>query len=139
MNSNPINQMALDIQPNSAAKDLQQTTFSLFLDIPRKKLCMQQQIQKLLVHALNAMFFVLKMLSAFQACCIYSSALQTRFYHGSNQYEPRSDCSIGSSLIWVHIVYNRLPKNIYCYNAYQRADGKSCDWPIGWVEYAELW
>ena len=26
------------------------------------------------------------------------------FYHGSKNYEPRSDCSEGSSLIWVHIV-----------------------------------
>ena len=33
-------------------------------------------------------FFVLKMLPAFYVCCIYSSALQARFFHGSKQYEP---------------------------------------------------
>ena len=29
-----------------------------------------------------------KILSAFYGCCIYSSALQTRFYCGCKQYEP---------------------------------------------------
>ena len=33
------------------------------------------------------------MLSAFYICYIYSSALQTIFYHGSKHYEPWSDCS----------------------------------------------
>ena len=51
-------------------------------------------------------FFVLNMLSALYVCCIYSSALQTRFYHGSKQYEIWSDWSLGTSLIWVHIVCN---------------------------------
>ena len=32
-------------------------------------------------------FFVLKTLSAFYICYIYSNALQTRFYHGSKLYE----------------------------------------------------
>ena len=32
--------------------------------------------------------FVLKILSAFYVCCIYSSTLQTRFYQGSKHYEP---------------------------------------------------
>ena len=34
-----------------------------------------------------------KMPSAVYVCCTYSSTLQTRFYHGSKHYEPRSDCS----------------------------------------------
>ena len=33
-------------------------------------------------------FFVINMLSAFDVCYIYSSALQIRFYHGSKDYEP---------------------------------------------------
>ena len=53
-----------------------------------------------------ATIFVLKMLSAFYIFCIYSSALQTRLFHGSKQFETRSDCSKRSSLIWVHIVCN---------------------------------
>ena len=32
--------------------------------------------------------FVLKMSSAFYVCCIYSGALQARFFHGRKQYEP---------------------------------------------------
>ena len=32
--------------------------------------------------------FVLKMLSAFNVCCIYSNALQTRFCCESKHYEP---------------------------------------------------
>ena len=39
--------------------------------------------------------FVLKILSAFHISCIYSCALQTRFFHGfSKQIGPRSDCSL---------------------------------------------
>ena len=36
-------------------------------------------------------YFVMEMLSAYYVCCIYSSALQTRFYHESKQYnnEPK--------------------------------------------------
>ena len=33
-------------------------------------------------------FFVLKMLSAFYVCCIYSSKFQYRFFHGNKQHEP---------------------------------------------------
>ena len=57
-------------------------------------------------------------------CCLYSRALQTRFYHVSKHYELWSDCSIGSRLIWVHIVCNITylkPKQI-------RAVNKSCEW-----------
>ena len=43
------------------------------------------------------LFLVLKMPSAFYVCCIYSSALQTRFFHGSKQ---------GNCMIWVHSVCN---------------------------------
>ena len=32
-----------------------------------------------------------KQLSAFYVCCIYSCAVQTRFYHGSKHYEPLPD------------------------------------------------
>ena len=32
--------------------------------------------------------------------------LRSQFYHGSNHYEPCSDCALGSSLIWAHIVCN---------------------------------
>ena len=34
--------------------------------------------------------------SAQVVCCIYSSALQTRFYCGSKHYESWSDCSLGN-------------------------------------------
>ena len=40
--------------------------------------------------------------------CIYSSALQTRFYHRIKHYEPCSNCSLVNSLILVHNVCNRL-------------------------------
>ena len=63
--------------------------------------------------------FVQKMSSAFYFCCIYSSALQTRFYHGSKHYE------LWSSLIWVHSVCN---KGYLRTLADERADDKSCDW-----------
>ena len=33
-------------------------------------------------------------MSAFYACCMFSGALQMKFYHGSKHYEPRSDCSL---------------------------------------------
>ena len=42
----------------------------------------------------------------FFICCIYSSSLKTRVNHGIKKDEPWSDCSLGSSLIWVHIVCN---------------------------------
>ena len=39
--------------------------------------------------ALNlTLFIALKMPSAYFACCIYSSALQTWFYHRNKHYEP---------------------------------------------------
>ena len=56
--------------------------------------------------------FVLKMLSAFYVCCLYSNALQTRLNHGSKHYElfyniaPDQTAPKGSSLIRGHIVCN---------------------------------
>ena len=41
-------------------------------------------------------------MSAYYTCCIYSSELQTRFYHESKHYEPWPDCSQGDSpLKWI--------------------------------------
>ena len=54
--------------------------------------------------------FCLKMLSAFYVCYIYSSGIQTIFFHGSKECEPPR-----SSLIWVHNPYclqYSLSKNI---------------------------
>ena len=49
-------------------------------------------------------FFVINMLSAFDVCYIYSSALQIRFYHGSKDYEP-----LGAVCqIWVQIVCTKV-------------------------------
>ena len=50
-------------------------------------------------------------------CIFFLGALRvkTKFFHGSKQYEPRSDCSQGSSLIKVHIV---------CNIAYQRTEAE---------------
>ena len=50
--------------------------------------------------------FVLKMLSAFYVCCIYSCALQTRFYHGSKHYEQEQS-DLGPICL-----QQRLSKNI---------------------------
>ena len=51
-------------------------------------------------------YFVLKMLSAYYVCTLYSNALQTSFINfESKHYEPRSDFSL-SSLILVDIVCN---------------------------------
>ena len=36
-------------------------------------------------------------------CCISSNEFETTFNHGSKHYESRSDCSLGSYLIWIHI------------------------------------
>ena len=36
----------------------------------------------------GTLILILKDSSAFYLCCIYSSALQTRFYHGSKCYGP---------------------------------------------------
>ena len=63
------------------------------------------------------------MSSAFGVCCIYSSALQTRFYHGSKQYDPLLD-EVGSLIlghITCNIGYLRL-------QAEERSDDKSRDW-----------
>ena len=70
-------------------------------------------------------FYVLKISSAFYVCCIYSSTLQTRFDHGSKQYGPWSDCSLGSRLILVHIVCNIGNLRTY---AEERANCKRRDW-----------
>ena len=44
---------------------------------------------------------------------IYSGAPQTRFYHGSKQYEPRSDCFLmEQSDLDPYCLQYRLPKNI---------------------------
>ena len=43
---------------------------------------------------------------AFIAYWIYLNVIQTNFDLWSKHYEARSDCSQGSSLIWVHIVCN---------------------------------
>ena len=45
--------------------------------------------------------------------------------HGSKHYEPWSDCSFGSSLIWVHIVCNI---GYLKTEADEIADGKCSDW-----------
>ena len=39
------------------------------------------------IQPLGHNIFVLNM-SAFYICCLYSSALQTRFFHGSKQSDP---------------------------------------------------
>ena len=46
------------------------------------------------------------MLSAFYVCWINSNALQTNSDHRSKPNGPWSDCSLGSSLIWVHLACN---------------------------------
>ena len=62
---------------------------------------------------MGPLIFAMKMVSAFYACCIDSCAIHTRFFHGSQQYEPSLDCSLESILIWVHTVCkNTLPKDI---------------------------
>ena len=48
------------------------------------------------VNSYPANIYILKM-PAFSVYCI-----SFYFHHGSKQYEPGSDCSRGSSLIWVH-------------------------------------
>ena len=62
----------------------------------------------------------MKILAAFYICCIYSSALQTWFYHGSKHYEPWSE----KSYLGPYCLQYWLPKNI----SNQRADDKSQDW-----------
>ena len=47
------------------------------------------------------------MLSANYVCCIYSNELQTNFNMNTNTMNPiRLLLLFGSSLTWVHIVYN---------------------------------
>ena len=41
------------------------------------------------------------MVSALYFCCIYSSALQIRFFHEANNMNPDQTAPMGSSLIWV--------------------------------------
>ena len=69
---------------------------------------------KISVNPYPTTIFVLKILSAFYICCIYSkNALQTRFVMEANNM---------SSLIWVRIVLqHRVPKN-------KRADNIIHDW-----------
>ena len=72
----------------------------------------KQQIMKInsLILSLPIIFcpeisgFVLRLLYIFKY--IYSNAIQTTSSHESKHYEPWSDCSMGSCLIWVHIVCN---------------------------------
>ena len=55
--------------------------------------------------------FVLKNFVRLFLHCIYSCIPQLHFYHGPKQYKPWSDCSKGSSLIWVYIdLHYRRPK-----------------------------
>ena len=56
---------------------------------------------------------------------IQVQCMQKMFMKGSKQYEPWSDCSLGSSLIWVHIVCNigHPVEN----EQMSGADDKSCD------------
>ena len=56
--------------------------------------------------------FVLKISSAFYVCCIYSSSLQTRFYHEGKYYGPRSDCFLEQSDLGPWCLQHRLPKNL---------------------------
>ena len=39
---------------------------------------------------------ILKMMSAFYVCCIYTSALQTRFFHESNNMNPDQTAPLGA-------------------------------------------
>ena len=48
----------------------------------------------------------LKMSSDYVVCCIFLRTFQTYFLHIGKQCGPRSDCSLRSSLIWVHTVCN---------------------------------
>ena len=48
----------------------------------------------------------LKMSSVYVVCCIFLQTFQTYFWHIGKQCGPRSDCSLRSSLIWVHTFCN---------------------------------
>ena len=90
---------------------------------------------KLLILISCYHFFPLKMLSEFYICCIHSSTLQTRFCHGSKQYEPWSDCSASGEqfVVGQYFLQYGLPKNI---KQMGRADNKSGDRQ---AQHLEFW
>ena len=49
--------------------------------------------------------FLVFLSGRFRQVLLYSSAVQKIFNHGSQHYEPWSDCSLGSSLICVYSVF----------------------------------
>ena len=49
---------------------------------------------------------LLKMLSAYHVCCIYSNDLQKTFTMKVNSMNPDQTAPEGTSLIWVHTVCN---------------------------------
>ena len=49
----------------------------------------------------------LKMLSTEGSCCMKMFTLRTNFSIQANSLDPKSDCSLRSSLIWVHTVCYR--------------------------------
>ena len=76
----------------------QNSTCILYFGYVTFWLCRTSDNSKYFLHSLglwdnevDLYFFVQKMLSVFYVCWIYSCILQTRFFHGSKQYEPRSE------------------------------------------------
>ena len=77
----------------------------------------------LLFKPYPANIFVMKMSSAFNICCIYSSALQTRFYHPNKvneHYEPWSTAPLEQSDLDTYCLQYRQER--------KRADDRSRDW-----------
>ena len=71
-----------------------------------------------------ATIFVPKKSSAFTSAAYIQVHIRLYFFHGNKQYEPWSDCSPGSSLIWVNIVCNIG----YLKYKQMRKQQTSCDW-----------
>ena len=67
----------------------------------------------------SASYFVQKMSSAYNICCIYSNALQTNFIMEANTMNPDQTAPNGSSLIWVHIICS---KGYQSTQVYERTD-----------------
>ena len=64
---------------------------------------------------ITPILLILKMSSAFYVCCIYSSALQIRSYHGSKHYDPDQTAPLEQSDLGpycLQYLQYRLSKNI---------------------------
>ena len=88
-----MNMQPLDLSRSNCLIEFNAFEFSMSLEKNspsagfKETNCKENMFCLFLLALIPPLFFVLKM-SAFYVCCVYSSALQKRFFHGNKRYEP---------------------------------------------------